>query len=118
MASVRHDRIRRLSTQTVQAPHVPWSQPFLVPESSRCSRRASSKLVRGSSRRVDVCPLIRSVISTGSGPSMGSTLVCMCVFIAFSSLYLLILLTSTLLRPTYFRHALQSHVHTNTKRQR
>src|SRR5579875_4063070 len=39
---------RRPLTCTVQAPHWPWSQPFLVPGRSRSSRSASSKAVRGS----------------------------------------------------------------------
>ena len=30
-ARVRQELIRRPSTITVQAPHWPWSQPFLVP---------------------------------------------------------------------------------------
>ena len=34
-ASVRQASTRRPSTQTVQAPHVPWSQPFLVPVRSQ-----------------------------------------------------------------------------------
>ena len=35
-ARVRHELIGRPSTRTVQAPHWPWSQPFLVPVRSRC----------------------------------------------------------------------------------
>ena len=42
-ASVRQEMMRRPSTSTVQAPHWPWSQPFLVPVRSRWSRSASSK---------------------------------------------------------------------------
>ena len=41
--------MRRPSTITVQAPHWPWSQPFLVPVRCRCSRSASSSVVRVSS---------------------------------------------------------------------
>src|SRR6202142_4150354 len=37
---------------TVQAPHWPRSQPFLVPVRSRCSRRRSSRVTRGSSSRI------------------------------------------------------------------
>jgi hypothetical protein len=44
-ASVRQELTRRPSTSTVQAPHWPWSQPFLVPVRSRCSRSASSRVV-------------------------------------------------------------------------
>jgi len=33
IASARHELIRRPSTRTVQAPHWPRSQPFLVPVS-------------------------------------------------------------------------------------
>ena len=33
-ASVRQERTRRPSSSTVQAPHWPWSQPFLVPVSA------------------------------------------------------------------------------------
>ena len=47
-ASVRQDSTRRPSTCTVQAPHWPWSQPFLLPVSSSCSRRASSRTLRTS----------------------------------------------------------------------
>ena len=42
-ASVRQDSTRRPSISTVQAPHWPWSQPFLPPVSPRCSRNASSR---------------------------------------------------------------------------
>ena len=51
-ASVRHELMRRPLTSTVQAPHCPWSQPFLVPVRWRCSRSASSKVVRVSSSAV------------------------------------------------------------------
>src|SRR5580704_6444352 len=36
-ASVKHELMRRPSTSTVQAPHCPWSQPFLLPVRCRCS---------------------------------------------------------------------------------
>ena len=39
-ARVRQELTRRPSTSTVQAPHWPWSQPFLLPVRSRCSRRS------------------------------------------------------------------------------
>ena len=51
-ASVRQELIRRPSTSTVQAPHWPWSQPFLVPVRSRWSRNASSKVVHGATLRL------------------------------------------------------------------
>jgi hypothetical protein len=47
-ARVRQDRTRRPFTITVQAPHCPWSQPFLDPVSCRCSRNASRSETRGS----------------------------------------------------------------------
>ena len=51
-ASVRQALMRRPSTSTVQAPHWPWSQPFLVPVRPRCSRRASSSVVQGATASV------------------------------------------------------------------
>ena len=36
--------MRRPSTRTVQAPHCPRSQPFLVPVRCSCSRRRSSSV--------------------------------------------------------------------------
>ena len=45
-ASSRQLLTRLPSASTVQAPHWPWSQPFLVPVSPRCSRSASSTVVR------------------------------------------------------------------------
>ncbi|KMO18342.1 hypothetical protein SQ03_10550 [Methylobacterium platani JCM 14648] len=53
-ASVRQPLRRRPLTIIVQAPHWPWSQPFFEPVRCRCSRIASSRLVRrsrSSSRR-------------------------------------------------------------------
>src|ERR1700722_5627975 len=47
-ANVMHERIRLPSMRTVQAPHSPRSQPFLVPVSAKCSRNASSSVIRGS----------------------------------------------------------------------
>ena len=60
-ARVRQELTRRPSTRTVQAPHWPWSQPFLVPVSSRYSRRASRSVVRVSRVRVCGLPLILRV---------------------------------------------------------
>ena len=49
-ASARQALIRLPSTSTVQAPHWPRSQPFLVPVSSSRSRSRSRSVTRGSSR--------------------------------------------------------------------
>ena len=48
----------------MQAPHWPWSQPFLVPIRSSPSRSRSSNVVQGSIARVRVSPLIVSVVDT------------------------------------------------------
>src|SRR5260370_10880164 len=51
---------------TVQAPHWPRSQPFFVPVNSRCSRRRSRSVTRGSSRwTVLVTPFTFRVVETG-----------------------------------------------------
>src|SRR3984957_15511497 len=70
-ASVRQELIRRPSTSTVQAPHWPWSQPFLVPVRSRWSRNASSKVVHGATLRRRSTPLRTSDNAILSGTSMG-----------------------------------------------
>src|ERR1700684_2471193 len=49
IASARQELTRRPSTMTVQAPHWPRSQPFLVPVNSRRSRSRSKRVTRGSS---------------------------------------------------------------------
>src|SRR5207237_669329 len=59
--------MRRPSTRTVQAPHWPWSQPFLVPVRPRFSRRASSSVTRGSSFNSCFLPLSRNVTGTVAG---------------------------------------------------
>src|SRR6267154_3643165 len=64
-ASVRHDNTRRPSISTVQAPHWPWSQPFLLPVSPTCSRNASNTVVRASILRDLLSPLTLSVTLTG-----------------------------------------------------
>src|SRR5262249_59034989 len=46
-ARVRHELMRTPLARTVQAPHCPWSHPFLVPVRPRYSRRASSRVVHG-----------------------------------------------------------------------
>ena len=66
-ARVRQELTRRPLTRTVQAPHWPWSQPFLLPVSWRFSRRASSSEVRVSSESVCVAPLILRVSSAICG---------------------------------------------------
>src|SRR5947207_3912325 len=74
--SVRHETTRRPSTSTVQAPHCPWSQPFLVPVRPMCSRSASSTVVRESTFSDLLSPLTRSVTLTGSeGSWLGMVLV-------------------------------------------
>ena len=47
-ASFRQLLMRWPSTSTVQAPHWPWSQPFLMPVRSARSRSRSSKVTQGS----------------------------------------------------------------------
>src|SRR5215467_6922662 len=53
IASVKHELMRFPSTNTVHAPHWPWSQPFLVPVRSSRSRRTSSRVVQGSTFNVE-----------------------------------------------------------------
>src|SRR6478672_7944025 len=45
-ASVRQLLMRCSLMMTVLEPHCPWSQPFFVPVNARCSRNASSNVVR------------------------------------------------------------------------
>ena len=66
-ASERHDFTRLPSISTVQAPHWPRPQPFFEPVRCRCSRRASSSVVRGSSVSRCSVPLTRSTTSSGAG---------------------------------------------------
>jgi hypothetical protein len=66
--------MRRPSTITVQAPHWPWSQPFLVPVRCRCSRSASSSVVRVSSVRVRLAVDLHRVFTRAerrAGPGAG-----------------------------------------------
>src|ERR1700738_755792 len=58
-ASVRQELMRRPSTRTVQAPHAPWSQPFLVPGRPARSRSMSSNEVRLSTLISRSSPFIR-----------------------------------------------------------
>src|SRR3954447_909196 len=48
----RHESVRRPSSSTVQAPHCPWSQPFLGEVTPSRSRSASSREVRVSTLTV------------------------------------------------------------------
>ena len=72
IARVRQALIRRPSTSTVQAPHWPWSQPFLVPVRPRVSRRASSKVTRGSRPSSWRLPLTTRTTVTGSANGAGT----------------------------------------------
>src|SRR5258706_8262711 len=66
-ARLRQEFTRRPLTCTVQAPHWPWSHPFLVPVSTTVSRRQSRSVVRGSRLSRRSTPLMRKV--TGTAPS-------------------------------------------------
>ena len=68
--SVMHDSTRRPSTCTVQAPHWPWSHPFLLPVRPAYSRSASSSVTRGSSWSARSRPLTRSVTGTVPGAAV------------------------------------------------
>src|SRR5215469_18636756 len=59
---VMHERCAFPSTNTVQAPHWPSPQPYLLPVRSRCSRNTVSKLVCGSASTLYAFPLIASPI--------------------------------------------------------
>ena len=48
----------------MQAPHWPWSQPFLAPVSASCSRSTSSSEERGSSESMRVVPFTVSRTET------------------------------------------------------
>jgi hypothetical protein len=66
-ANVRQQFIRRPSTRTVQAPHWPWSQPFLVPVKPTWMRSASSKVVQGARFSFCATPFTCSVIVIFAG---------------------------------------------------
>src|SRR3984885_5426108 len=70
-ARVRQLLMRRPLTKTVQAPHWPWSQPFLVPVSFRSSRRRSRSEVRESTLSCFSSPL--TVTETGITLACDST---------------------------------------------
>src|SRR5918999_1500323 len=65
-ARERHDLTRLPSIRTVQAPHWPRPQPFLEPVRCKCSRNASSSVVRGSSVNRCSAPFTRSTTFTGA----------------------------------------------------
>src|SRR3954451_12601643 len=59
--------MRLPSISTVQAPHWPWSQPFLVPVRSRCWRKRSSSVVQGATASCLLWPLIVRITAVASG---------------------------------------------------
>src|SRR5437764_5044476 len=75
IARVRHELTRRPSSSTVQAPHCPWSQPFLLPVRFSCSRRASSRVVQGATSICLTKPLTVNLIRAfgGNGAGGGAT---------------------------------------------
>src|ERR1700687_169210 len=75
-ASVRQALTRCPSSRIVQAPQAPWSQPFFVPWSERCSRSTSSSDVLGSSERWYNWPLTVRSISEVSISSLQSSFRC------------------------------------------
>ena len=62
---------RRPSSSTVHAPHWPWSQPFFGAVTPSCSRSASSRVVRVSTRSACRLPSTRRVTSVKWADSMG-----------------------------------------------
>src|SRR6266571_286578 len=68
MASTEQEYTVLLSISTVQAPQVPRSQTRLAPVSSNWSRRASSKVTRGSSCALTFLPFTLSDTGTLPGP--------------------------------------------------
>ena len=58
-ASVRQESCLFPSIITVQAPHCPWSQPFLDPVSDSRSRRASNRVTLESTVRVFIISFTR-----------------------------------------------------------
>ena len=57
-ASDRHELMRWPSISIVQAPHCPWSHPFLLPVSPSRSRRRSSSVTHGAISKACCVPLI------------------------------------------------------------
>src|SRR5437867_10166547 len=76
---VRHERTGRPSTSTVQAPHWPSPQPYLVPVRSSSSRRTARRVVSGSTSTSLGWPLTikarrairRTKLRRGAGDSQG-----------------------------------------------
>ena len=64
------------SSQTVQAEQAPRSQPILVPVSSSASRKASARVVLGSTESAQGVPLTLRVMGTASGPTVSSSAAC------------------------------------------
>ncbi len=65
-ASTRQELARRPSTRTVQAPHWPWSQPFLVPVNPSRWRSRSSSVVQASIARSRLTPLMVRLVATSA----------------------------------------------------
>src|SRR4051794_38855425 len=65
-ASARHAFTRRPSSSTVHAPHWPWSQPFLAPMRSSCSRSRSRSDVRVSTVTARRSPLTPKVMAASN----------------------------------------------------
>src|ERR1043165_6208866 len=55
--NIRHERIDRPSTSTVQVPHSPSSQPCLVPVNAKSSRKTSSRVLCGAKATSAASPL-------------------------------------------------------------
>src|SRR5579859_7495901 len=68
MASTEQEYTALLSINTVHAPQVPRSQTRLAPVRSNWSRRASSKVTRGSSCALSFLPFTLSDTGTLPGP--------------------------------------------------
>ena len=65
-ASARQALARRPSSNTVHAPHCPWSQPFFAPVRPSCSRRRSRSDMRVSSSSECSSPFTNSVTFASS----------------------------------------------------
>src|SRR5689334_10263035 len=72
MARTEQEYTALPSINTVQAPQVPRSQTRLAPVSSNWSRRASSKVTRGSSCALSFLPLTLSDTGTLPGPCVAA----------------------------------------------
>src|ERR1700730_785814 len=67
---VTQDRWALPSTKTVQAPHWPSPQPYLVPIRSRFSRNTVRRLIWGSASTVRGRPLIARLIVATDPPDL------------------------------------------------